>query len=179
MTALSSTGNFSKFGTYFLYKLRTLRPMIILNGIFALLSYPLVGGILVPYAANYVELEALREQLRQTDSYLQYGYSYYEDPAYQVLRDRADVLEGLLVMAVIIGVIMLIGMFIMSYGILAKSFRWLYRKTSVDMDYSLPVSDDTRFFGDLLASFAGSLVPHLIAIFTGSILWRVFARIMI
>ncbi len=179
MTARSSTGNFSKFGTYFLYKLRTIRPLIILNSIFALLSYPLVGGILVPYAANTIKIEALREELRRTESYLQYGYSYYDDPAYQVLRDREDVLEGLLIMAVIIGVIMLIGMFIMSYGILSKSFRWLYRKTIVDMDYSLPVSDDTRFFGDLLASFAGSLVPHLIAIFTGSILWRVFANIML
>ena len=175
MTARSSTGNFSKFGTYFLYKLRTIRPLIILNAIFALLSYPLVGGILVPYASNYMELEALREQLRQSNT----NFNYYEDPVYQVLRDRSDVLEGLLIMAVIIGVIMLIGMFIMSYGILAKSFRWLYRKTIVDMDYSLPVSDDTRFFGDLLASFAGSLVPHLIAIFTGSILWRVFANIML
>ncbi len=178
MTARSSTGNFSKFGTYFLYKLRTIRPLIILNSIFALLSYPLVGGILVPYAANTIKIEALREELRRTESYLQYGYSYYDDPAYQVLSDREDVLEGLLIMAVIIGVIMLIGMFIMSYGILSKSFRWLYRKTIVDMDYSLPVSDDTRFFGDLLASFAGSLVPHLIAIFAGSILWRATVSIM-
>ncbi len=171
MTARSSTGNFSKFGTYFLYKLRNLRPLIILNSIFALLSYPFVGGILVPFAANQMEIE------RYTSQYYNDNVLHLDDiwstPEYQVLRDKEGVLEGLLIMAIIIGVIMLVALFIMSNTIIIKNFRWLYSKTVVDMDYSLPVSDDTRFFGDLLSGFAGSLVPHLIAILTGSVLWRI------
>lgn len=171
MTARSSTGNFSKFGTYFLYKLRNLRPLIILNSIFALLSYPFVGGILVPYAANQVAIENYRNEFYGDD--LSFVGDIYSEPAYQTLVDQQGVLESLFVMAVIIGVIMLVALFIMSNTMVIKNFRWLYSKTVVDMDYSLPVSDDTRFFGDLLASFAGSLVPHLIAILTGSVLWRV------
>ncbi len=167
MTARSSTGNFSKFGTYFLYKLRSLRPLIILNGIFALLSYPFAGGILAAYASNDAKLSAMRKQPNFWSDNL------VDSPEYIALADKNSLLEALLIMAVIIGVGMLVAMFLTSYGIISKSFRWLYKKNIVDMDYSLPVSDDTRFFGDLLASFAGSLVPHLIAIFSGSILWRV------
>ncbi len=171
MTARSSTGNFSKFGTYFLYKLRNLRPLIILNSIFALLSYPFVGGILVPFAANQMEIERYTSQY-YSDNVLHMS-DIWSTPEYQVLRDKEGVLEGLLIMAIIIGIIMLVALFIMSNTIIIKNFRWLYSKTVVDMDYSLPVSDDTRFFGDLLSGFAGSLVPHLIAILTGSVLWRV------
>lgn len=166
MTARSSTGNFSKFGTYFLYKLRTMRPLIILNSIFALLSYPLVGGILVPFAVNQAAIDRLRPV---NGGYLDMN----NNPEYLTLLDQQDLLEGLLIMSIVIGVIMLVALFIMSNAIIVKNFRWLYSKTVVDMDYSLPVSDDTRFFGDLLSSFAGSLVPHLIAILSGSALWRV------
>ncbi len=167
MTARSSTGNFSKFGTYFLYKLRSLRPLIILNGIFALLSYPFFGGILTAYSSNQADILAMR----QNPDF--YNLNINESLEYLALKDTESLLEVLLVMSGIIGFAMLVAMFIMSYIIISSSFRWLYKKNVVDMDYSLPVSDDTRFFGDLLASFAGSLVPHLIAIFTGSILWRI------
>ncbi|MBQ8194234.1 MAG: hypothetical protein IJZ47_02605 [Oscillospiraceae bacterium] len=176
MTARSSTGNFSKFGTYFLYKLRNLRPLIILNSIFALLSYPFVGGILVPFAANQAAIENYRNEFYGDN--LSYVGDIYSEPAYQTLVDQQGVLEGLLIMSIVIGIIMLVALFIMSNTMVIKNFRWLYSKTVVDMDYSLPVSDDTRFFGDLLASFAGSLVPHLIAILTGSVLWRVALNIL-
>ncbi len=167
MTAQSSTGKFSKFGTYFLYKLRTLRPLIILNGIFALLSYPFAGGILVGYASIEQKMLHFREQ----PGY--YENNMFESAEYLAMRETETLFEGLMIMSMIVGVAMLVGMFIMSYAIISKSFRWLYKKTIVDMDYSLPVSDETRFFGDILASFAGSLVPHLIAVFSGSILFRV------
>ncbi len=169
MTALSSTGNFSKFGTYFLYKLRTLRPMIILNGIFALLSYPLAFGILTAGAVTSKQQNELFAKYSENMSYSQIA----ELPEYVKLESTLELLGGLMIMAVVIGVMMLVGMFIMSYVMCFRSFRWLYKKTVVDMDYSLPVSDDTRFFGGLLASFAGSFVPHLISIGIGLILWNV------
>lgn len=156
MTALSSTGNFSKFGTYFLYKLRTLRTLIVMNSIFALLSYPLAFGLgrYVVHIANQMEQVPL------------------EDPKFPALQEQLVTLEGPFIGSVVVGVIMLICMFVMSYIIPAKSMRWLYKKSVVDMDYSLPVSDDTRFFGDLLAGLAGSLVPHLAAVAIGLIIFK-------
>ena len=44
MTAQNSASKaFYNFKPYFLYKLRYLRPLFIMNCIFALLSYPYVG----------------------------------------------------------------------------------------------------------------------------------------
>ncbi len=166
MTAQSLTGNFSKFGTYFLYKLRNMRSLIILNGIFALFSYPTALSLLVAFANVSEEMDAYRAM----HDFM--SYDYYDDPEYLRLEGLCDTLEGIAIAAVFIGVIMLVLMFVMNYIICAKSYRWLYDKTVVDMDYALPVSDDTRFFGDLLASFAGSLVPHLIAIIIGCVLFR-------
>jgi len=156
MTARSLTGNFANFGAYFTYKLRSLRSVLILNGIFALLSYPLMMGGVLPYAYNEVAMERLRETGLQ------------ESEAFANLERQSDTLGSLAVTGMVIGFIMLAAMFLMSYVICSKSFRWLYKKSIVDMDYSLPVSDDTRFFGDLLASLAGSMVPHLLAILVGS-----------
>ena len=157
MTAQSSTGNFSKFGTYFFYKLKTLRTMITMNSIFALLSYPLALGLFIPFSYYYSEEYAAL-------------YSGVSTAYYREVAAKADSLQGLCIGAMVVAIIMLICMFIMSYIIPAKSFRWLYKKTIVDMDYSLPVSDDTRFFGDLLAGLSGSLVPHGIAVGIGLIL---------
>ena len=158
MTAQSSTGNFSKFGTYFLYKLRSLRPLIIMNSIFALLSYPFAFGMIIPF----MELEKKTRELRMNNK--------IDTPEYDMLYEQLMVMEGVFAAAVCVAILMLGGMFIMSYIIPAKSFRWLYRKNIVDMDYSLPVSDDTRFFGDLLAGLSASLVPHALSVGIGYIL---------
>ncbi len=158
MTALSLKGNFSKFGTYYSYKLRTLRPMIILNSIFSLLSYPLIFGIMLPTLNAQVELERYREQ---------HGYG---TAAYQRLSAQSASWSSLLMAAVVIGAIMLVAVFVMNYVVTIKSFRWLYKKSVVDMDYSLPVSEDTRFCGDLLAVLTTCLVPHIIAIIAGIVL---------
>ncbi len=166
MTAQSWTDNFAKFGTYFLYKLRTMRSMVILNGIFALFSYPTALALLVAFANVSEEMSAYRALHVFT------SYDYYDDPEYLRLESLCDTLEGISIAAIVIGVIMLMLMFFMSYVTIAKSYRWLYDKTVVDMDYALPVSDDTRFFGDLLAGLAGSLVPHILAVIIGCILFR-------
>ncbi len=162
MTAQNSTGNFSKFGTYYLYKLRTLRPLIILNSIFSLLSYPLLAGFLIPYLHTAKAVSEYRE-----NSQLDYSSLYNSDNAFRKLSDAEELLGGLSVMAMIICCIMLCAIFVMSFVMIRKSFRWLHNKTIVDMDYSLPVSDDTRFCGDLLATMTGCLVPHLLAIGIG------------
>ncbi len=156
MTARSSTGNFTHFGAYYKHKLQSMRTLIILNSIFALLSYPLMAGILIPYANVGIQLEKMRDAGLQSTI------------AYESTLSLSYSLESLTVASVFIGFMMLAAMFIMSYVICSKAFRWLYSKSIVDMDYSLPVSDDTRFFGDLLASFTGSFVPHILAILIGS-----------
>lgn len=168
MTARSSTGNFSKFGTYYLYKLRTMRPMIILMSIFSLLSYPLLTGFLVPYMHAVVKTDLLREEIRAQNPY---DWDYYSNAEYVKLSETEDILSGLSVMAVVICVIMLIAIFFMSFIVTRRNFRWLYNKTVVDMDYSLPISDDTRFFGDLAATLSALVVPHLAAIGIGELVF--------
>ena len=56
MTARSLTGNFANFGAYFTYKLRSLRSVLILNGIFALLSYPLMALVIALLLARFSAL---------------------------------------------------------------------------------------------------------------------------
>ncbi|MBE6902048.1 MAG: hypothetical protein E7478_06200 [Ruminococcaceae bacterium] len=165
MTARSSTGNFSKFGTYFLYKLRTLRPLIILTSIFSLLSYPMLFGFLVPYMHVTEKMDNFPRSEQEWES-----GSFYRDPDYIRLSDTVDVLEGLLAMSAVICVLMLAAIFFMSFVVTRKNFRWLYNKTVVDMDYSLPISDDTRIIGDLLSTMSATLVPHLLAIGIGRVI---------
>lgn len=161
MTARSLTGNFSKFGTYYLYKLRTLRSMTILNSIFALLSYPLAFSIAIPMLNSWEDLALYQMQTNYRDS-----------PRLQEYIAQADSWQSLFIASVVIGCIMLGMVFVMNFVVTNKSFRWLYKKSIVDMDYSLPVSGDTRFCGDLLATLTACLVPHLIAICTGLVLWQ-------
>ncbi|MBE6759063.1 MAG: hypothetical protein E7554_03115 [Ruminococcaceae bacterium] len=149
-------GNFSKFGAYYRYKLRSMRTLTILNSIFALLSYPLVMTLMIFGTNLSVKMEAMYEI-----------ENYHKLPEYIDLKASAGMVQSLAEAAVVICFLMLAAMFLMNYVFISKAFRWLYKKSVVDMDYSLPVSDDTRFFGDLLASLTGSLVPHLGAIAVG------------
>ena len=52
MTALSSA-NKTGFLNYFLYKLRNLKSLIILNSVFALLSYPALAVVGMFYVNAY------------------------------------------------------------------------------------------------------------------------------
>ncbi len=166
MTAQSSKGNFTKFGTYFLYKLKTLRPMLILNSIFALLSYPLAAALALAYTNIENQISAMRAADPTGTG------KFYSSEAYQQLTDQLQLMTGIMFGAFAVCAIMLVCLVVMSYIIPTKSFRWLYKKSVVDMDYSLPVSNDTRFFGDLLAGFAGTLVPHGAAVGIGAVLLR-------
>ncbi len=165
MTARSLTGNFSKFGTYYLYKLRSLRSMIILNSIFALLSYPLAFGIAIPTLKVWEDIELYQIQT-----------NYRSSPKLQELYVQGDSWQSLFIASVVIGCIMLGMLFVMNFVVTNKAFRWLYKKSIVDMDYSLPVSGDTRFCGDLLATLTTALGPHLVAIGTGLVLFQFWPK---
>lgn len=173
MTALNSVktaekgGAFYKFLPYYLNKLRFLRPQLIMTSIFALLSYPLVGVFLTILADSQLNIEKIREQ---------YALSEYNIAFEQQLQQANDVqytLQSLSIMAIVIGAICLVGMFVFTFVTTLRAFRYLYDRNAVDMDYSLPVNSNTRYFADLAAVFTTSILPHLIAVLVGVIFTNV------
>ncbi len=171
MTALGSAnsaksgGVFYKFLPYYLNKLRFLKPQFIMNSIFALLSYPLAGGFLIALASieqKTAELGRYYMEINDTNN-----------AAYKAALDAEMTIEALTLMSFVIAGLCLVGMFVFTFVTTVRAFRYLYDKTAVDMDYSLPVNHNTRFFGDLSAVLTTSILPHLIAVFIGMILVKI------
>lgn len=77
--------------------------------------------------------------------------------------------ENILDMFIAVAVIALAGIFFVGLPILMKNFRYLYDKRYVDMDISLPVSDNARFFGDFLSGLMAYTIPHILAIGIGTL----------
>lgn len=163
MTAQGSakSGLFYKFLPYYLTKLRFLKPQIIMNCIFALLSYPLFLGFL----NGYVAAEVNREKLQALDSVTETTMA-----AMNAANDAVRTMESLSIMGGVIGALCLVGLFVFTFVTTLRGFRYLYDKSAVDMDYSLPVNHNTRFFADLAAVFTSSILPHLISVLVGLIL---------
>lgn len=161
MTAQSSVNlqnkPFYKFLPYFLTKLRFLRPQMIMTGIFALLSYPLVGI----FVNMWTDAEIRVSELNKLGDIL--------TPEMQNAIHTANVAQSLAIMSIVIGSICLVGMFVFTFVTTLRSFRYLYSKTAVDMDYALPVNHNTRFFADLAAVFTTSIIPHFISVLVGII----------
>lgn len=158
MTAQNSASKaFYNFKPYFLYKLRYLRPLFIMNCIFALLSYPTVGM-------------AYRFYLSAQNAY--FSYADPNDHTEQLARLLAEYSfsQGIAIAAAVICVICLIGLFIFTLVTTLRAFRYLYNKNVVDMDYSLPINHNTRFCGDLLAVFSTSILPHIAAVLIGLVI---------
>lgn len=155
MTAQGSAGKFTRFGTYYLYKLKALRPLIIMQSIFALLAYPLAFSFLSGYVTAYTD---------------------YQLAGYGPRPPEIDAWEGIAEVSIILGVAALACMFFMTYVITSSAFRYLHKKTVVDMDYALPISDNTRFFGDIAASATGIFAPHILSAVTGLFIYHVFIR---
>lgn len=169
MTAQSSAnGVFYKFLPYYRNKLRNLRPQLIMSIIFGVLSYPLVAGIFIPTCQAYARNARLWDIVAAQD----YEPNTAEYIAYEAASRDLRLWESLTITAVVIGVLCLMGMFVFTFVTTVKSFRYLYNKSVVDMDYSLPVSHETRFFGDLAAVFTVNILPHLVSILLGVILFQ-------
>lgn len=169
MTAQSSAnGVFYKFLPYYRNKLRNLRPQFIMSVIFGVLSYPLVAGIFIPMCQAYARNARFWDIVAAQD----YEPSTAEYIAYEAAGRDLRLWESLTITAVVIGVLCLMGIFVFTFVTTVKSFRYLYNKSVVDMDYSLPVSHETRFFGDLAAVFTVNILPHLASILLGVILFQ-------
>lgn len=159
MTAASlakakADGVFYKFSPYYRNKMRVLKPQLIMMGIFALLSYPFVGFL----------CNLLTDAMMKYDELLAQGVEYLE---LQRVAGQIDVLKSLSIMSMVIGAICLLGMFVFTFVTTLRAFRRLYNKTAVDMDYSLPVSGNTRYFADISAIFTSCILPHLISVLIG------------
>lgn len=162
MTAQNSVAKssaFYKFLPYFRYKMRYLRPQFIMSCILALLTYPVVGATLYPMCSTNAQIEQLRAQGMMTDL------------LEEQMSHKMEQIQSLFISAVVIGVLCLIGLFVFTFVTTLRSFRYLYDKTYVDMDMSLPVNHNTRFFGDLAAVAVTNLLPHLIAILVGIVMF--------
>ncbi len=160
MTAQGSvkSGAFYKFLPYYLTKLRYLKPQIIMNSIFALLSYPLFLGFLNGYCAAEIDSKNLQSLDSVSAMTMDAG------------KDAVRTMESLTVAGAIIGAVCLVGLFAFTFVTTLRGFRYLYDKSAVDMDYSLPVNHNTRFFADLSAVLTSSILPHLISVLVGLIL---------
>lgn len=161
-----SGGVFYKFLPYYLNKLRFLKPQLIMNSIFALLSYPLAGAFMVALASVENDIDRLYEQKNEMDDAV---YTAAINAAWR----NEDTLQSLEIMSLVIGGLCLVGMFVFTFVTTLRAFRYLYDKTAVDMDYSLPVNHNTRFLADLSAVLTTSILPHLISVFIGMILLNV------
>lgn len=158
MTAQNSASKaFYNFKPYFLYKLRYLRPLFIMNCIFALLSYPTVGV-------------AYRFYLLAENAYYSYTTAGGYTEQLAKLLAEYNFSRGIVFAAAVICVICLIGLFTFTLVTTLRAFRYLYNKNVVDMDYSLPINHNTRFFGDLLAVFSTSILPHIAAVLIGLVI---------
>ncbi len=163
MTAQSSAVKpavFAKFGAYFACKLKFLRPNIIMNGILALLSYPLAFGLLIPLSAACEKYYELADQ----------GIDIYMDSWAFTARNTMNQWNDIAVTGMVIGAICLVLLFVFTLVTTVRGFRYLYDKTYVDMDYSLPINGNTRFCADTLAVLSATIVPHILSIMIGIIL---------
>lgn len=168
MTAQSSVNlqnkPFYKFLPYFLTKLRFLRPQMIMTGIFALLSYPMVGFFVNMWLDAGIRVYELRASQ---------NYAALE---MQNAMNAANMAQSLATMSIVIGLICLVGMFVFTFVTTLRAFRYLFNKNAVDMDYALPVNHNTRFFADLAAVFTTSIVPHFISVIIGVIFTNVISE---
>lgn len=160
MTAQSSAAKsrlFFKFPAYYTNKLRYLRPNLIMNSILALFSYPPITIMLIIITNMQRNYLAMEKSGADMDTLL-------------AESERISSLNSVLLMSGVIGILCLVALFVFTFVTTLRSFRYLNDKTYVDMDYSLPVDHNTRFFGDLAAVFTTTILPHLAAIIISIIL---------
>ncbi|MGN1422704.1 MAG: hypothetical protein ACI4XA_04960 [Oscillospiraceae bacterium] len=168
MTAQSSAAKpaaFAKFGAYFTYKLRFLRPNLIMNSILSLLSYPLAFALLIPTSYAYAEYHIV-----ELAEFGAYSANDYDSSFINTAKIMADKWGSIAVSAIIVAMVCLFVLFVFNLVTTVRGFRYLYDKSYLDMDLSLPINMNTRFCADSLAVLSVSAVPHLLAIIVGMIL---------
>ena len=166
MTALVSKIDFHNFGKYYFYKFKKLRACFLIQMVAALLSYPLAAVSYNTALDFFKRLDAARD-------------AYYNAPpgsgdtlfvTYQALNRQNDIMLMLFMVSMFVAATALAVIVFMHFITPLISFNWLYKKSCADMDYSLPVSSDARFWGDFLAGFTVVVPPHLISIILGLIM---------
>lgn len=163
MTAKSS-GNlnvlknisFAKFGTYFTYKLGKLAVPTALITLMAFLGFPFYAFSMYMVSGARTALDNATQVYSQTPTAEALQALNAADNAARTWDNVYDIAMILLFLSVI-------GVFIAAFTMMHSCFRYISGKRFVDMDYSLPVPDDTRFFGDLLAGLTAITAPLLAA----------------
>ena len=151
--------SFAKFGTYYKYKISKQIPAAVLVAIMAFLGFPL-------YAFSMYMVSVSYDALQQATALVNLPQSLEEQEIIEPLKSAYDMWKSLYSISPMILILSAIGLFIAAFVVLHSLYRYISGKRFVDMDYSLPVSDDTRFFGDLLAGLTIIVVPVLASIIT-------------
>lgn len=167
MTAQNSaakSGVFYKFLPYYRNKVRYLRPQLIMCSILSLLSYPLLTAMVAAACGASNDYYQKYNELIQNHS----GAQAFEQM--NSIENNLQTMYSLTITAAVIAGLCLVALFIFTFAATLRGFRYLYNRTTVDMDYSLPVNHNTRFFGDLAAVFTVSILPHLAAALIGTLI---------
>ncbi|MGN0650721.1 MAG: hypothetical protein ACI4KM_09820 [Oscillospiraceae bacterium] len=166
MTAKSSDNlkllkniSFAKFGTYYKYKISKQIPAVVLVTIMAFLGFPL-------YAFSMYMVSVSHAAWQNALASASLPQSIEAQEIIEPLKSAFEMWKSLYSIAPMILILSAIGLFIAVYVVMHSLYRYISGKRFVDMDYSLPVSDDTRFFGDLLAGLTIIVVPVLASIIT-------------
>lgn len=172
MTAQNSV-NFSKLGTYYRYKMRGLSPLIILTSIFAFLSYPAGFFSVLMTVTLDQKLLAMANALGISnwqyiaDEQQQAWQQLHQSKEFLDTMGQYEIWESIQTVMVFIMVLALVCLFFMGFFIILRNFRYYFQKRYVDMDLSLPISEQTRFVGDFLSGLTAYLVPHIAALGIG------------
>ncbi len=145
MTALLSTGK--DFRTYIFYRLAEMKSRIIALCLMSLFSFPLVsvGLDLIMYA----DLEKKKGAV--------------PPETYADLDARTTLINAIGMILIIAACVLLFVLFLQGLFTAKESMRRLWNRKYTDMDMSLPVSFNTRFFGDIISGFGIYILPQFIA----------------
>ena len=159
MTAQGSRIDLNRLGTYFRYKLGTLKGYAIVQLILGILSYPLT------LAVSVTQMKAQAAASAALKAYDALGIEDFTCPEYLLWRElegKSSFWNQILMCAMVLCAAAVLGIALMHFLTAIASYRWLYKKELVDMDYSLPISGDARFLGDFFAGLCAAGIPHLI-----------------
>lgn len=128
----------SKFGAYFLYRLKRLRTFMILSGVFALLAFPLYSLIAVTADKFFMGEGVIGIEPNEIN-----------------------------VLSLCICILAIAFLAVVGYFITVSTFSYLHKKTLVDMELSLPVSSSQRFWGNFLAGATAYFAPFFLSVIIG------------